>query len=105
MSYREVSVIEVKEMLRLWLEGCGLWEAARLSGTVPHLGRNTRSAVESFGRRVATCSTSAAVRRTVTNFKRRSEASRSAASGVTDVGATGVAFVVAAVITRSHRWW
>jgi transposase len=33
MSYREVSVIEVKEMLRLWLEGRGLREVARLSGT------------------------------------------------------------------------
>ena len=32
MSYREVSVIEVREILRLWLEGRGLREVARLSG-------------------------------------------------------------------------
>jgi hypothetical protein len=35
MSYREVSVIEVKEMLRLWLAGRGLREVARVSGTDP----------------------------------------------------------------------
>jgi hypothetical protein len=35
MSYREVSVIEIEivEMLRLWLQGLGLREVARLSGT------------------------------------------------------------------------
>ncbi|MFF0458356.1 hypothetical protein [Nocardia africana] len=33
MSYREVSVIEIREMLRLWLQGRGLREVARLSGT------------------------------------------------------------------------
>jgi predicted DNA-binding transcriptional regulator YafY len=33
MSYREVSVIEINEILRLWLEGRGLREVARLSGT------------------------------------------------------------------------
>ena len=33
MSYREVSVIEIREMLRLWLQGLGLREVARLSGT------------------------------------------------------------------------
>jgi transposase len=33
MSYREVSVIEIREMLRLWLLGHGLREVARLSGT------------------------------------------------------------------------
>ena len=33
MSYREVSVIEIVEMLRLWLAGVGVREAARLSGT------------------------------------------------------------------------
>jgi transposase len=33
MSYREVSVIEIREILRLWLEGRGLREVARLSGT------------------------------------------------------------------------
>src|SRR6476469_6605120 len=33
MSYREVSVIEIREMLRLWLAGRGLREVARLSGT------------------------------------------------------------------------
>src|SRR5271167_4624896 len=33
MSYREVSVIEIMEMLRLWLQGLGLREVARLSGT------------------------------------------------------------------------
>lgn len=33
MSYREVSVIEIREMLRLWLLGRGLREVARLSGT------------------------------------------------------------------------
>ena len=33
MSYREVSVIEIVEMLRLWLQGLGLREVARLSGT------------------------------------------------------------------------
>jgi transposase len=33
MSYREVSVIEVREILRLWLAGYGLREVARLSGT------------------------------------------------------------------------
>lgn len=32
MSYREVSMIEVREMLRLWLAGRGLREVARLSG-------------------------------------------------------------------------
>jgi hypothetical protein len=35
MSYREVSVIEVREILRLWLQGLGLREVARLSGTDP----------------------------------------------------------------------
>ncbi len=33
MSYREVSVIEIVEVLRLWLQGLGLREVARLSGT------------------------------------------------------------------------
>lgn len=33
MSYREVSVIEIRELLRLWLEGRGLRVVARLSGT------------------------------------------------------------------------
>jgi transposase len=33
MSYREVSVIEIREILRLWLQGLGLREVARLSGT------------------------------------------------------------------------
>jgi transposase len=33
MSYREVSVIEIVEMLRLWLQGLGLREVARLSDT------------------------------------------------------------------------
>jgi transposase len=33
MSYREVSVIEIREILRLWLRGLGLREVARLSGT------------------------------------------------------------------------
>jgi transposase len=33
MSYREVSVIEIREILRLWLAGLGLREVARLSGT------------------------------------------------------------------------
>ena len=33
MSYREVSVIEIVEMLRLWLQGLGLREVARLAGT------------------------------------------------------------------------
>jgi DNA-binding IclR family transcriptional regulator len=33
MSYREVSVIEIMEILRLWLQGLGLREVARLSGT------------------------------------------------------------------------
>lgn len=33
MSYREVSVIEIREMLRLWLQGRGLREVARLAGT------------------------------------------------------------------------
>jgi predicted DNA-binding transcriptional regulator YafY len=33
MSYREVSVIDVREILRLWLQGRGLREVARLSGT------------------------------------------------------------------------
>src|SRR5262245_38269772 len=32
MSYREVSVIEVRAILRLWLAGRGLREVARLSG-------------------------------------------------------------------------
>jgi hypothetical protein len=31
MSYREVSVIEVREILRLWLAGRGLREVARLT--------------------------------------------------------------------------
>ncbi|MEV2221589.1 IS21 family transposase [Nocardia vinacea] len=33
MSYREVSVIEIREILRLWLQGSGLREVARLSGS------------------------------------------------------------------------
>ena len=33
MSYRGVSVIEIREILRLWLEGRGYREVARLSGT------------------------------------------------------------------------
>jgi transposase len=33
MSYREVSMIEIREILRLWLLGRGLREVARLSGT------------------------------------------------------------------------
>ena len=33
MSYREVSVIEIVEILRLWLQGLWLREVARLSGT------------------------------------------------------------------------
>lgn len=33
MSYREVSVIEIVEILRLWLQGLGLREVARLSAT------------------------------------------------------------------------
>lgn len=33
MSYREVSVIEIVEILRLWLQGLGLREVARLSGS------------------------------------------------------------------------
>ncbi|WP_327097400.1 hypothetical protein OIE68_00500 [Nocardia vinacea] len=33
MSYREVSVIEIREILRLWLQGRGLREVARLSGS------------------------------------------------------------------------
>ncbi|WP_372510984.1 MULTISPECIES: hypothetical protein [Mycobacterium] len=33
MSYREVSVIEIVEMPRLWLQGLGLREVARLSGS------------------------------------------------------------------------
>ena len=33
MSYREVSVIEIREILRLWLKGRGLREVAWLSGT------------------------------------------------------------------------
>jgi transposase len=32
MSYREVSVIEIREVLRLWLQGLGLREVSRLSG-------------------------------------------------------------------------
>nr|WP_156406707.1 helix-turn-helix domain-containing protein [Mycobacterium haemophilum] len=32
MSYREVSVIEIREILRLWLAGRGLREIARMSG-------------------------------------------------------------------------
>ncbi|MGW4771927.1 IS21 family transposase [Nocardia sp. NPDC004278] len=33
MSYREVSVIEIREMLRPWLQGRGLREVAHLAGT------------------------------------------------------------------------
>jgi len=33
MCYREVSVIEIREILWLWLEGRGLREVSRLSGT------------------------------------------------------------------------
>ena len=33
MSYREVSVIEIREILRLWLAGRGYREVARLSGS------------------------------------------------------------------------
>jgi transposase len=33
MSYREVTVIEIREILRLWLVGMGLREIARLSGS------------------------------------------------------------------------
>jgi DNA-directed RNA polymerase specialized sigma24 family protein len=32
MSYQEVSVIDVREILRLWLDGRRLREVARLSG-------------------------------------------------------------------------
>ncbi|HKS51873.1 MAG TPA: helix-turn-helix domain-containing protein [Pseudonocardiaceae bacterium] len=32
MAYREVSVIEVKEILRLWLDGRSLREVAILAG-------------------------------------------------------------------------
>jgi len=43
ISYREVSVIEIVEMLRLWLQGLGLREVARLSGTdaKPFAGTST----------------------------------------------------------------
>jgi hypothetical protein len=37
MSYREVSVIEVREILRLWLDGRSLRDVSRLSG-----GRSTQ---------------------------------------------------------------
>jgi transposase len=33
MAYREVSVVEIKEVLRLWLSGYGYRPAARMSGT------------------------------------------------------------------------
>jgi hypothetical protein len=52
---------------------------------------------------LATSRTSAALRRTVANFNRRKAASRSAATGACDLGATGLA-LVAAVMTRSRRW-
>jgi hypothetical protein len=32
MAYREVSVIEIKEVLRLWLAGQSLREVTRLAG-------------------------------------------------------------------------
>jgi hypothetical protein len=32
MAYREVSVIEIKEVLRLWLSGHSLREVTRLAG-------------------------------------------------------------------------
>jgi hypothetical protein len=32
MAYREVTVVEVKEILRLWLDGRSLREVTRLSG-------------------------------------------------------------------------
>jgi hypothetical protein len=35
MSYREVSVMEIREILRLWLPGRGLREVAQLSGHRP----------------------------------------------------------------------
>ncbi|MGV0718647.1 helix-turn-helix domain-containing protein [Mycolicibacterium sp. XJ662] len=43
MSYREVSVIEIVEILRLWLQGLGLREVARLSGLIakPVAGTST----------------------------------------------------------------
>jgi hypothetical protein len=48
MSYREVSVIEIREMLRLWLEGRGLREVARLSGT-------DRKTVRRYGEMARSC--------------------------------------------------
>jgi hypothetical protein len=55
---------------------------------------------------LATCKTSAALRRTVANFNRRSAASRSAASGATDAGvAVFTVPVPVAVMRRSRRRW
>jgi hypothetical protein len=48
MSYREVSVIEVREILRLWLQGRGLREVARLSGA-------DRKTVRRYGDRARAC--------------------------------------------------
>jgi hypothetical protein len=49
MSYREVSVIEIREMLRLWLQGRGLREVARLSGTDRKTARRYVEMAQSCG--------------------------------------------------------
>jgi hypothetical protein len=54
---------------------------------------------------LATCRTSAALRRTVASLSRRSAASRSAARGATDLGATGLALVAVVVMMGFRRWW
>uniref|UniRef100_UPI003F9B1FBF IS21 family transposase n=1 Tax=Mycobacterium sp. TaxID=1785 RepID=UPI003F9B1FBF len=49
MSYREVSVIEIREILRLWLEGRGLREVARLSGSDRKTVRRYVDRARAFG--------------------------------------------------------
>jgi transposase len=49
MAYREVSVIEVKEILRLWLEGRSLREVTRLSGVDRKTVRRYVDAAQSCG--------------------------------------------------------
>jgi hypothetical protein len=46
MSYREVSVIEIRDVLRLWLQGLGLREVSRL----PAIDRKTVRRYVEMGR-------------------------------------------------------
>jgi transposase len=52
MAYREVSVIEVKEMLRLWLDGRSLREVTTLAGVDRKTVRRYVQAAEAGGLRL-----------------------------------------------------